>query len=465
MGASNQRRNKGDFAQGSVASNVLRMAGPMTLAQIITVLYNMVDRMYIGRLPDVGRLALTGIGICAPAISIIIAFANLCGIGGGPLFSQARGRGEKEEAGTIMGNAFGMLLIFGVILTFVSLIVKTPLLYWLGADETTFPYAKQYFSIYLFGTISVMISLGMNPFVNAQGSSNYGMMTVAIGAVVNIILDPILIFARKMGVQGAALATVIAQTVSALWVLLFLTRKNALVRLQARKMKLQGRVVGRIASLGASGFMLSFTNSLVQRLYNTQLRELGGTMYVSVMTIINSVRDIVFAGVNGLTSGASPVVAYNYGAKRYDRVREAIRFVTIGSLIYCVVAWAAIQWQPAFFIRIFNNDPELIPTGTRCFHVYFACIFAMGLQLTGQMVSMALGRAKTAMFVSLLRKVILVAPLIFILPRVFGLGVDGVLMAEPISNVVGGLACYLTMYFTVYRGLKQLEEKAPDLPE
>ena len=465
MGASTQRRNKGDFAQGSVASNVLRMAGPMTLAQIITVLYNMVDRMYIGRLPDVGRLALTGIGICAPAISIIIAFANLCGIGGGPLFSQARGRGEKEEAGTIMGNAFGMLLIFGVILTFVSLIVKTPLLYWLGADETTFPYAKQYFSIYLFGTISVMISLGMNPFVNAQGSSNYGMMTVAIGAVVNIILDPILIFAMKMGVQGAALATVIAQTVSALWVLLFLTRKNALVRLQARNMRLQGRLVGRIASLGASGFMLSFTNSLVQRLYNTQLRELGGTMYVSVMTIINSVRDIVFAGVNGLTSGASPVVAYNYGAKRYDRVREAIRFVTIGSLIYCVVAWAAIQWQPAFFIRIFNNDPELIPTGTRCFHVYFACIFAMGLQLTGQMVSMALGRAKTAMFFSLLRKVILVAPLIFILPRVFGLGVDGVLMAEPISNVVGGLACYLTMYFTVYRGLKKLEEKAPDLPE
>ena len=432
----------------------------MTVAQIINVLYNMVDRMYIGRMADVGRLALTGIGICMPAISIIMAFANLCGMGGAPLFSQARGRREDQEAGAVLGNSFCLLLIFAVVLTAAGYAICSPLLTWLGADESTFPFAREYFSIYLGGTAAVMISLGMNPFVNAQGSAGYGMMTVALGAVVNIVLDPIFIFVFHMGVRGAAAATVISQAGSALWVLLYLTRSSTPVPLRIQEIRLTGKRTGRIMALGVSGFTLSFTNSLVQMLYNTQLRDLGGTMYVSVMTIINSVREIVFAGLNGLSNGATPVIAYNFGAGLYSRVRKAIRFITLAGLVYCIIAWILIQMFPSAFIRIFNNDPDLLDLGVHGFRLYFAAIFAMCFQLTGQTVSHALGRAGTAVFFSLLRKVILVAPLIFILPRWFGLGPDGVLLSEPISNIVGGSACWLTMYFTVYRPLRL----RPDAP-
>ncbi|MCQ2452139.1 MAG: MATE family efflux transporter [Oscillospiraceae bacterium] len=453
LGSKTRNAEKGNFAVGSIPSNILRMAGPMILAQLINVLYNMVDRMYIGRLAETGRLALTGIGICTPAISIIIAFANLCGMGGAPLFAQARGRGDDEEAGRIMGNAFVMLLFWGLVLIAVGYTICSPLLYWLGADEQTHFYAGQYFTVYLAGTLSVMISLGMNPFVNAQGSSGFGMLTVAIGAVINILLDPVFIFILNMGVQGAALATVLSQTVSAIWVLRFLTRPGTRVPLRRQNLKPQKRLVARITALGASGFMLSFTNSIVQMLYNTQLRDLGGTMYVSIMTIINSVREIVFSFVNGLTNGATPVIGYNYGAGKRERVRTSIRFVTLVSLSYCLLAWAMVQLFPQAFIRIFNNDPDLLALGTHCFRLYFAAIFAMSFQLTGQIVSHALGKAKTAMFFSLLRKVILVTPLIFILPHVGNLGADGILLSEPISNVIGGTACWLTMYFTVYRPL------------
>ncbi|MBR6950403.1 MAG: MATE family efflux transporter [Oscillospiraceae bacterium] len=436
------------------------MAGPMTVAQIINVLYNLVDRMYIGRLADTGRLALTGIGICMPAISIIMAFANLCGMGGAPLFSQARGRGDDREAGAVLGNSFCLLLIFAAVLTAVGYAICSPLLSWLGADASTYPFAWEYFSVYLGGTAAVMISLGMNPFVNAQGSAGYGMMTVALGAIVNIALDPIFIFVFRMGVRGAAVATVLSQAVSAVWVLRYLTRASTPVPLRASNIRLTGKRTGRIMALGASGFTLSFTNSLVQMLYNTQLRDLGGTMYVSVMTIINSVREIIFAGLNGLTNGATPVIAYNYGAALYSRVRQAIRFITLAGLAYCVTAWILVQLFPGFFIRIFNSDPELLRLGVHGFRLYFAAIFAMCFQLTGQTVSHALGKAGTAIFFSLLRKVILVTPLIFILPHVFGLGADGVLLSEPISNIVGGSACWLTMYCTVYRPLRT----RPDAP-
>ena len=454
------RKDRGNFASGSISSNIMRMAGPMTVAQIIHVLYNLVDRMYIGRLADVGRLALTGIGICTPAISIIMAFANLCGMGGAPLFSQARGRGDDREAGAMMGNAFCLLLIFAVCLTAVGYAICSPLLYWLGADSTTFPFAREYFTVYLAGTIVSMITLGMNPFVNSQGSSGYGMMTVALGAIVNIALDPLFIFVFRMGVRGAAAATVLSQAVSAVWVLRYLTRSSTPVPLRAANVRLTGRRTGRIMALGASGFTLAFTNSLVQMLYNTQLRDLGGTMYVSVMTIINSVRELVFAGLNGMSNGATPVIAYNYGAGLYSRVRQAIRFITLSGLVYCVVVWALIQAFPGAFIRIFNSDPDLLKLGIHGFRLYFAAIFAMNFQLTGQTVSQALGKAKTAIFFSLLRKVILVTPMIFLLPRLFGLGADGILLSEPISNILGGTACWLTMYFTVYRPLS----RRPDAP-
>ena len=454
-------KDKGNFAQGSVPSNILRLAGPMVIAQMINVLYNLVDRMYIGRLAETGRLALTGIGICAPVLSIIMAFANLCGVGGSPLFSIARGKGDDKEARHIIGNAFFMMISLGVIITSIVFIIKKPLLYWLGADNETYVYANKYLSIYLIGSIAVMISLGMNPFINAQGAGRTGMLTVAIGAVINIILDPIFIFALDMGVSGAALATIISQAASTAWVLAFLCGKRASVKFGLSDMRPKAKTIKRITLLGTSGFCLAFTTSLVQTMCNTNLRDLGGTLYVSIMTIINSIRDIFFAGVNGLTNGTTPVISYNFGAGKYSRVRTAIRFCTVASLCYCAVAWVVIMLFPAFFIRIFNSDSELIEIGVKTFHIYFGAFVFMAFQLTGQVVSLALGKAKTAIFFSLLRKVIIMAPLIIILPKLFGLGVNGVFMSEPISNIIGGLACYITMMLTVYRPLKNKID-APD---
>jgi len=460
-----ETKDRGNFAKGSVSSNILRMAGPMVIAQMINVLYNLVDRMYIGRLAETGSYGLTGIGICAPILSIIMAFANLCGMGGSPLFSMARGRGDDKDAGHIMGNAFFMMISLGVILTVIAYAIKTPLLYWLGADANTYTYANQYLSVYLIGNIVVMISLGMNPFINAQGAGRTGMLTVAIGAVINIILDPIFIFALDMGVTGAALATVISQAASAAWVLAFLCGKRASVKFSIADIRPKASTIKRITFLGTSGFCLSFTTSLVQMLCNTSLRDLGGTMYIGIMTIINSIKDLFFVGANGLTNGSTPVISYNYGAGKYSRVREAIRFTTMSAVSYCFVAWIVVMLFPRFFISIFNSDPELLRIGVPAFRMYFAAIVFMAFQLTGQVVSLALGRSKTAIFFSLLRKIIIMAPLIIILPRLFGLGVNGVFLAEPVSNVIGGLACWITMMLTVYRPLKNKADEPDRLPE
>ena len=458
-------KDKGNFAQGSVSSNILRMAGPMVIAQMINVLYNLVDRMYIGRLAETGRLGLTGIGICAPVISIIMAFANLCGMGGSPLFSMARGKGDDDEARHIMGNAFFMMIFLGVVITIIAFAIKNPLLYWLGADAETHIYANQYLSVYLISSIAVMISLGMNPFINAQGAGRTGMLTVAIGAVANIILDPIFIFALDMGVVGAALATIISQALSAAWVLLYLCGKKAAVKFKLSDMRPCAATIKRITFLGTSGFCLSFTKSLVQMLCNTSLRDLGGTLYLGIMTIINSIKDLFFVGANGLTNGATPVISYNYGAGKYSRVREAIRFSTVSAVGYCFVAWIVIMLFPGFFIKLFNSDPELLEIGIRSFRIYFAAIVFMAFQLTGQVVSLALGKSKTAIFFSLLRKVIIMAPLIIILPKMFNLGVNGVFLAEPVSNFFGGLACWTTMMLTVYRPLKNKADEPDRLSE
>ena len=462
-GTVNKSKSIGDFSKGSVSSNIIRMAVPMIIAQMINVLYNLVDRMYIGRLPGVGRLAITGIGICTPVITIISAFANLCGMGGSPLFSMSRGRGDDKNAAHIMGNAFLMLIVLGAVLTCVCLAIKEPLLYWLGADSETFSYADEYITVYLLGNIMVMIGLGMNPFVNALGASRIGMGTVAIGAVINILLDPLFIFVFDMGVRGAALATVISQTVSAVWVFAFLRSRRAEVKLSFCEMRPRAKTIKDITLLGTSGFCLSFTTSLVQMLYNTHLRDLGGTLYVSVMTVINSVREVFFSGVNGLTSGAAPVISYNYGAGLYSRVCKSIRFCTLAALIFSSCSWLIVMLFPKYLIKIFNSDPELLRVGVHSFHLYFAAFMCMAFQLSGQVVSQALGKAKTAIFFSLLRKVIIVAPLIFILPHLFGLGVDGVFLSEPVSNVVGGLACWITMMVTVYFPLKKRPDcKVPD---
>lgn len=427
----------------------------MTLAQLINVLYSIVDRIYIGHIPHTSAEALTGIGLALPIITIITAFANLFGMGGAPLCSIARGGHEERKAQCIMGNSFSMLLVCGGILMVSGLLFKKPLLYLFGASDATFPYADAYLTIYLLGTIFVMISLGMNNFINSQGFGKTGMFTVLLGAVLNIILDPVLIFGFHMGVRGAAVATVISQGASALWVLKFLTGKKAILKLSRDAMRIDVKLVKEIVLLGAAGFIMYITNGTVQIVCNAMLSRYGGDVYVGIMTVINSVREIITMPVTGLTSGAQPVIGYNYGAKCYTRVKSAIKFMAGSCMVFTVLMWAVLFFEPRFFLHLFTNEPELIQKGIPAMRLYFCGIFMMALQFSGQSTYQALNLPKPAIFFSLFRKIIIVVPLTLFLPMVAGLGTDGVFLAEPISNAIGGTASFVTMLITVWPTLKK----------
>lgn len=450
---------KNDFSQGSIVMNILNLAVPMTLAQLINVLYNIVDRIYIGRIPDHATLSLTGLGLCLPIISMVMAFANLFGMGGSPLCSIERGRGNTEEAERIMGNSFSMMILFGVGLTVLGLVLKRPMLYLFGASEQTFPYANSYVSIYLLGSIFVMIGLGMNSFINAQGFGKIGMMTVLLGAVTNIILDPIFIFVFHMGVRGAALATIISQGLSAAWIIRFLTGPKTILRLKLSCMRPGKERVGKIVALGFSGFTMSITNSLVQIVCNATLQQWGGDLYVGVMTVINSVREVVSMPVQGITHSAQPVMGYNYGAGEYRRVKKAIAFTSITAIIYTTFVWMLVHGFPEFFIRIFNQDADLVAAGIPAMQIYYFGFFLMSLQFSGQAVFVALGKAKQAIFFSIFRKVVIVIPLTLLLPRLWNLGTGGVFAAEPISNLIGGVACFGTMLALLLPELSDKEKQ------
>lgn len=440
---------KNDFSKGSIVGNILNLAVPMTMAQLINVLYNIVDRIYIGRIPEHATLSLTGLGLCLPVISMVIAFANLFGMGGAPLCSIERGRGNVEEAERIMGNSFCLMLIFGVVLTILGLAVKRPMLYAFGASSQTYPYADAYVSIYLLGSVFVMVGLGMNSFINSQGFGRVGMMTVLLGAVTNIILDPVFIFLLNMGVQGAALATIISQGLSAAWILRFLVGRRTILRLCLKNMRLEAERVKNIVTLGFSGFTMSITNSLVQIMCNATLQFYGGDLYVGVMTVINSVREVVTMPVQGLTQSAQPVMGFNYGAGEYGRVKRAIWFTSVTAIVYTTLVWMMVHGMPEFFIRIFNKDSDLLAAGVPAMQIYFFGFFLMSLQFSGQAVFVGLGKARNAIFFSIFRKVVIVIPLTWLLPQVAGLGTSGVFAAEPVSNLIGGLACFLTMLAVV----------------
>ena len=446
--------SENDFSRGSIARHIFGLALPMTVAQLINVLYSVVDRIYIGHLPHASAQALTGIGLCLPIITIISAFANLFGMGGAPLCSIARGGHEEKRAQNVMGNSFSMLIVSGAVLMMLCLIFKRPILYLFGASSDTFSYADQYITIYLIGTLFVMTSLGMNNFINAQGFGRMGMLTVLLGAVMNIILDPIFIFVFGLGVRGAAIATVISQGASAVWVLRFLTGKKALLRLTRESLKLNFALVKEITLLGTSGFVMSVTNGTVQIVCNAVLARHGGDLYVGIMTVINSVREIITMPVTGLTSGAQPVIGYNYGAGCYKRVKSAIKFMTAGCIIFSVVMWAVLFFEPRFFLHLFTREQGLIANGISAMRIYFCGIFMMSLQFAGQSTYVALNRPKQAVFFSLFRKVIIVVPLTLLLPMLGDLGTNGVFLAEPISNVIGGTASFATMLVTVWPALK-----------
>lgn len=440
-----------DFSQGKMSANILRMGIPTCLAQGINLLYNLVDRMYIGHIPGTGAMALTGLGICLPIISLVTAFTNLCGQGGAPLCSMARGKGDLQEARNIMGNSMAMLLIAGLVVPALCFAFLTPLLTFFGASADTMPYAKSYLSIYLLGTEFVMIATGMNYHINAQGFARIGMISVAIGAVLNLVLDPVFIFALGMGVQGAAIATVISQAVSAVWVLRFLTGKKALFRLSWRCMRIRKSIASRIMGLGAASFCFAATNSLVQMVTNRTLAVYGGDLYVGVMTIAATIRDMFMMVQRGITQGAQPVLGYNYGAALYGRVRQGINFMTKLILIFSIVACAAVVIFPGAFLRIYTNDAAIIEAGIPMLRVYMCGFWLMALQFVGQNTFTALGKSGHAVFFSLFRKVLFVVPATLLLP--LWLGTKGVFWAEPLSDYCCNCICYATMMLTVYKKL------------
>lgn len=441
-----------DFGTGSVKRLVLSQALPLTIAQTVQLLYNIVDRIYIGHLEGVGDLALTGLGITFPVIVIIAAFTNLYGSGGATLFSIARGRGDEDEAESIIGTVFTLLVGTAALLFVFCYTLRRPILFLFGASEQSVVYADQYLSIYLLGTAFSMLTTGLNGYINAQGFPRIGMLTTILGAVINVILDPIFIFALDMGVRGAATATVISQAISAAWVLRFLTGPNAALRLKRSKIGVSKERLKRIVSLGLPGFVMQGTNSLVSIVCNNQLQSYGGDLYVGIMTILNSVREMLSLPMTGITHGTQPIIGFNYGAKKNERVKEGIRFAfTVGAL-YLLCAWIVIMLIPEQMISIFSDEPETIAIGAQMLNIYFFGFVFMTFQSAGQMAFQALGYAKQAIFFSLFRKAIIVVPLTLLFPAI-GFGVEGVFLAEPVSNVVGGLAAFTAMWFIIYRKL------------
>lgn len=446
-----------DFSQGPVWKCIIAQAVPLTIAQLVQLLYNVIDRIYIGHMGDGEGLALTGVGLTFPVVTLIMAFTALFGMGGVPLFSMARGEGNDEKAGKIIGNSFGLLLISSIILTVLGYVFCKPILFAFGASEDSYVYAREYLNIYLLGTMFSMMTTGMNGYINAQGFPKIGMLSIIIGAVVNIILDPIFIFAFDMGVAGAALATIISQAISAIWVLRFLFIK-AIVPIRMRNIRIHKTITKDIFKLGTSNFIMQGTTCAVQVACNATLQSYGGDVYVGIMTVANSVREILMLPIGGIVNGAQPVISFNYGAKKYTRVKQGIRFNTFIGSSYTMLAWGLIILFPRFWFSIFSDDLQMIDVGIEMLKIYFFGFVFMALQFAGQSTFQALGDAKHAIFFSLLRKAIIVVPLTLLLPAV-GFSVKGVFLAEPISNVLGGIACYLTMRMTLYRRLQmQIKE-------
>lgn len=446
---------QGNFGEGKVSSLIMSQTIPLTMAQLVQVIYNVVDRMYIGHMPgDEAGAALTGVGVTFPLITLMAAFANLFAYGGAPLCSIARGYGDEERAKKIEAQTLTMQIIVGIAVMGVIYLIREPALYILGASDITYEYADSYISIYLLGNVFMMIGTGMNGFINLQGFPRIGMLSTVLGAAINFVLDPLFIFVFGLGVEGAAIATVISQFSSACFVIAFLFGKHAVIHIHiADMLSLNARLLKEIVALGLSGFIMAATNCAVQAVCNATLSVYGGDIYIGIMTIINSIREMISLPINGVTSGSLPVLSYNYGAGNNERVKAGIRFTAKVALIYTGIFWILVLSFPTVFIRIFSSDAGIIATGRIPVIVYFAGFIMMTLQFVGQSTFVALGKAKHAIFFSLFRKIIIVVPLTILLPNIGALGVMGVFLAEPISNAIGGLASFMTMYVTVYRKL------------
>lgn len=449
-----------DFENGKIAQNIARTAFPMLIAQVLSLLYSIVDRIYIGRIPGEGTSALGAVGLCFPVIILITGFTNMFGMGGSPLFSMELGRGNKEKAETIMNTSFRLLVVTALVIMAAGEVFAEPLLRLFGASDNAIGYSVVYLRIYLTGTLFSMVTTGMNPFINAQGFPGIGMLSVVVGAVINLILDPFFIFVLEMGVGGAAVATVISQGCSVIVVARCLFGKKLEQRIYFRKVS---RIrdyfpfAGDIVGLGTAPFIMQCTNSLVQIACNSVLMTFGGEIYVSIMTIVSSVRQILDTPVMAVVEGTSPIISYNYGARRAANVRKAIAIMMAVTVPYTFIVWIMILWRPEMFISIFSSDKTLLSDAIPALHLYFFAYIFQALQYSGQTVFKALNKKKQAVFFSLFRKVVMVIPLTYLFPYVCGFGAEGVFMAEPVSNIIGGLACFITMLCIVLPELKKME--------
>ena len=450
-----------DFENGTVTGNILEAALPMLVAQILNLLYNIVDRIYIARIAEVGTAALGAVGICFPLIVITTAFANLFGNGGAPLFAIQRGQKDERKAVAIMNTSFTMVCASAIVLMVVGFLFARPILILFGASDNSLVYALPYMMIYLLGTLPSMVAVGMNPFINAQGYSLIGMCSVAVGAGANLLLDPLFIFGLGFGVCGAAIATVLSQCLSAIFVFYFLTKKSELKVRLLKKNEIAACMgyAKNIISLGMAGFIMQLTNSLVTICCNNVLSVTGGDIYISVMTIVSSVRQLVETPIHAMSEGSSPILSYNYGARRPARVRKAGMVMGALILAYSAVIWSIIILEPRPLIRIFSSDAQLTKDAVPALNQYFAAFIFMDLQYMGQTVFKSLNKKKQAIFFSMLRKVFIVVPLTYLMPYALHMGTDGVFLAEPVSNVIGGTLCFATMLITVLPELKRMENE------
>lgn len=441
-----------ELGTGNIRRLVVKLAVPTMLAQFVNLLYNIVDRIYVGRIPEIGSLALAGLGVTFPIIMLVAAFAALAGNGGASRAAIAMGAGDYKKADRILGNSASLLVIFSIVLTVVFLIVKDPILLMFGASENTLPYASDYLTIYLAGTIFVQLSLGLNAFITNQGFTKTSMATVCIGAALNIILDPVFIFVFDMGVQGAALATIISQAVSCVWVVAFFRGKRTILKLRRSNFRLESTTVKAILSLGISPFIMQLTECLVQLTFNNGMMKYGNDIYVALMSILFSMLQIVWMPISGLSQGVQPIIGYNYGARNLERVRHAFKLLFIANLAFSLIVVGFVEIFPQLFIRMFTEDAAIIEIGIPAVRVYMAGMAIMGAQSACQNTFLALGEAKTSLFLALLRKVILLLPLALILPRIADMGVWGLLIAEPVSDIIA-VAVTTTMFAVSSRRL------------
>lgn len=454
-----QQQNKTTEQLGteSIGKLLLKLSMPAIAAQLINLLYNLVDRMYIGHIPKIGKLALTGVGVTLPLIMIISAFAALISMGGAPRASIFLGKKEYQNAEKTLGNSFTLLIIISIIITIIFQLYSKNLLMMFGASEQTINYAFDYIKIYSLGTIFVQLTLGLNAFITAQGFAKISMCTVIIGAVTNIILDPICIFALNMGVRGAALATIISQSISMIWILKFLTSKKASIKLKKQYMRLDSKIILPCLALGLSPFIMQSTESLIQICFNSSLYKYGGDLAVGAMTILTSCMQFAMLPLTGLTQGSQPIISYNYGAKNKERVKKGFKLLLISCIAYSSAIWAFAMIFPQVFVLIFNNDAELVQFTSNALRIYMAVILIFGIQIACQQTFIAIGNAKCSLFLALLRKIILLIPLIYIMPLFIENKTTAVFMAEPIADVIAVLTTSILFFFQFKKALQNIE--------